>query len=97
MDAQARDWKRMADRLWADAFDYREAAQLAADMMRSDIAGLREAAAQALPGLRASTARIVDRHTREVARRRFDLMRNALHALDMPRFGRRGGPTRKAG
>ena len=94
MHLQAKNWKRAADRLWADAMlDLRAVAQLAAEMARSDDAAVREAAAQALPSLRAAIVKGADRRTRDVARRRFGAVRNALHALDAPRFGKRGSPA----
>lgn len=89
MDARAKEWRRITDELWAGPFDYRAAAQLAADIARGSNGDLREAASQALPSLRAATVRKAERLTRDVARRRFEAVRNALHALDMPRFGRR--------
>ena len=94
MHAQTKDWKRAVDRLWVDAIiDLRAAAQLAAEMARSEDAALREAAAQSLPSLRAAMVKGADQRTRDVARRRFGAVRNALHALDAPRFGKRGSPA----
>ena len=94
MHAQAKDWKRAADRLWADAtLDVRAAAQLAAEMARSEHVALREAATQALASLRPALAKGADQRTRDVARRRFGAVRNVLHALDAPRFGKRGTPA----
>jgi hypothetical protein len=91
MDTQTKAWKQEAERLWAaPELDWRGATQLAAEMTRSETIGLHAAAAQALPSLRAAMAKGADRHTREVARRRFAAIRNALHSLDAPRFGRRG-------
>ena len=93
MHAQAKDWKRAVDRLWVDAMpDLRAAAQLAAEMARSEDDALREAAVQALPSLRAALVKGADQRTCDVARRRFGAVRNVLHALDAPRFGKRGSP-----
>jgi hypothetical protein len=96
MDAQLDAWKRAADALWSAAtFDYREAARLTADIARqSEEPSLRERAAQALPGLRTAAARGADRYVKDVARRRFALVRDALYALTGPRFGKRRGAAR---
>jgi hypothetical protein len=94
MHAQAKDWKRAVDRLWADVMlDLGAATQLAAEMARSENAALREAAAQALPSLRAGTVKGADERTRNVARRRLGAVRKVLHAHDAPRFGKRGSPA----
>src|SRR5882757_5600796 len=72
MHAQAKDWKRAVDRLWAGAtLDLRAAAQLAAEMARSEDVALREPAAQALPSLRAAMLKGAERRTHDIARRRF--------------------------
>jgi hypothetical protein len=94
MHPQAKDWKHAVDRLWVDAnIDLRAAAQLAAEMARSEDAALREAATQSLPSLRAALVKGADQRTREIARRRFGAVRNVLHALDAPHFGKRGIPA----
>ena len=91
MNPQAKDWKTAADRLWAEAtLDYRGAASLVAEMARSEDAALSAAAGQALPGLRAALIRGAERRVRELARRRFGAVRDMLHALSAPRFGKRG-------
>ena len=96
MDAQVKSWKRAADALAAaPSFDHRGAAQLAGEIARQSAdATLREAAAQALPGLRAAAARGADRRSMAIAERRFAAVRGALHALTVPRFGRRESPDR---
>jgi hypothetical protein len=96
MDAPLKAWKTAAERLWsAPAFDFREAAQLAGEVARqSRDAALQQAATQALPGLRAACAKGADRRTREVAHRRFAAIRDVLHALTLPRFGKREDPGR---
>jgi hypothetical protein len=96
MDAQAKTWKAAAERLWsADVFDCRAAAQLASDIARQRAdAVLREAASQALPSLRAACAKGADRRTKEIAQRRFAAIRDVLHALTVPRFGKRKSPDR---
>ena len=91
MDAQAKRWKDAVDRLWsASALDFREAAQLLAEMTRSEEPGLRDAAAQAMPTLRSASLKDADRRTRDLARRRLGAVRDALHTVAVPRFGRRG-------
>ena len=96
MDAPLKAWKLAAERLWsAPDFDFREAAKLAGEVARqSREAALQQAATQAMPGLRAACAKGADRHTREVAQRRFAAIRDVLHALTLPRFGKRDDPGR---
>lgn len=90
MNAQTKAWKHEIDRLWsAQALDYRAAASFAAEIARSEEPALREAAAQALPNLRHACLKTADRMAKALARRRFGAVRDALHALDAPRFGRR--------
>jgi hypothetical protein len=87
MESQQQHWKRDADRLWsASSFDVREVVALAAEIARHGDEPLRQAAAQALPSLRGASS---DQMSRNVARRRFGAIRDALHALDAPRFGKR--------
>jgi hypothetical protein len=91
MDAQARNWKAAADRLWVEAtLDYRATATLLAEMARSDDAGLSAAAGQALSSMRAALLKSADRRVREVAHRRFGAVRDVLHTLTARRFGKRG-------
>jgi hypothetical protein len=91
MESQHKHWKHDADRLWAAApFDVREAAALAAEIARHGAdETLRQAAAQALASLRGASLTTSDQISRNVARRRFGAIRDALHALDAPRFGKR--------
>jgi hypothetical protein len=91
MELQQKHWKRDADRLSsASPFDVREAASLAAEIARHGAEeSLRQAAAQALPSLRGASLKTSDQMSRNVARRRFGAIRDALHALDVPRFGKR--------
>ena len=96
MDAQIKAWKREIDRLWsAAALDYREAASFAAEMARSEEPALREAASQALPNLRDACLKTADRMTKALARRRLGAVRDALHALAAPRFGKRRSGARR--
>jgi hypothetical protein len=91
MESQHKQWKRDTDRLWsASPFDVREAVSLAAEIARHGAdERLRQAAAQALPSLRGASLKTSDQMSRNVARRRFGAIRDALHALDAPRFGKR--------
>jgi hypothetical protein len=91
MELQQKQWKRDTDRLWsASPFDARQAAALAAEIARhSGDEGLRQAAAQALPSLRGACLKTSDQMGRDLGRRRFGAIRGALHALDVPRFGKR--------
>ncbi len=93
MDQQLTVWKAQADRFWsALAPDFRAAAQLAAEIAGAGgDDGLRKAAAQALPSLRNAMAKRADRSTRDLAKRRFSVVRDLLHTLTAPRFGKRGG------
>jgi hypothetical protein len=68
MDRQLTTWKAQADRFWqADAPDYREAAQLAAEIASASDDALRHAAMQALPSLRNAAAKRADRSVRDLA------------------------------
>jgi hypothetical protein len=91
MESQNKQWKREADRLWSvSPFDIREAAGLAAEIARHAAdETLRQAAAQALPSLRGACLKTSDQMSRNIARRRFGAIRDELHALDAPRFGKR--------
>jgi hypothetical protein len=94
MDRQLPTWKALADRFWsAAAPDYREAAQLTAEIASADDEALRHAAMQALPSLRNAMAKRADRSARDLAKRRFSLVRDRLHVLSAPRFGKRGLDT----
>jgi hypothetical protein len=92
MELQRKHWKRDADRLWAGSpFDVRAAAILAAEIARHGAdEGLQQAAAQALPSLRGACLKTSDQMSRNIARRRFGAIRDALHVLDAPSFGKRG-------
>jgi hypothetical protein len=91
MDRRIPEWKFEIERIWsAAAPDYHEAARLADDIARfSEQTTLRQAATQALPILRSASAGNGDRSIQDAARRRLGVMREALHALTMPQFGRR--------
>jgi hypothetical protein len=91
MDQTFSKWQRAVERFWQDsAPDYREMARLVADMAASQQTMLRQAATQALPSLRSASAPSADRIAREAARRRVGVVREVLHSLNLPRFGKRG-------
>ncbi|HEV7599912.1 MAG TPA: hypothetical protein VGO49_06580 [Bradyrhizobium sp.] len=91
MELQQKQWKRDIDRLWsASPFEVRQAASLAAEIARHAAdERVRQAAAQALPSLRGASLKSADAMSRNLAKRRFGVIRDALHALDAPRFGKR--------
>jgi hypothetical protein len=91
MDRQLSEWKLAVERIWsAAAPDYHAAACLVADLANaSEEAMLRQAATQALPILRSASAEDADQRTREAARRRLGVIRDVLHDLTTPRFGKR--------
>ena len=91
MDRQLPEWKLALERIWsAAAPDYHAAACLAADIANAtEEAMLRQAATQALPILRSASAEDADQRTREAARRRLGVIRDVLHDLTTPRFGKR--------
>jgi hypothetical protein len=96
MDAPLKQWKHDVDRLWSAAVpDYAQASRLAAELARSDEPRLASAAAQALPSLRSATLRAADRSAKALAHRRLGAVRDVLHELSVPRFGKRaaGLPT----
>ncbi len=92
MDRQLKAWKLALDRFWsAAAPDYRDAARLIAEIAGSNAdAALAKTAAQALPSLRNAMLGGADRSTRDLAQRRLSVVRDALHVLTAPRFGKRG-------
>jgi len=91
MDRQLPEWKLGVERICsADAPDYAEAARLAAEIAgASEEAVLRQAATQALPSLRNASSKKADRSSKEQARRRLSGIRDVLHALSVPQFGKR--------
>jgi hypothetical protein len=91
MDRHLSEWKLSVELIWsAAAPDYGEAACLAAEISRaSEEMILRQAAAQALPILRSASPQDADRSTQDAARRRLGVIREVLHTLTTPRFGKR--------
>ena len=97
MNPQIEVWKATADRLHRNAvFPQRDAAKLVAEIAHAaSDAGLAQVAAAALETLRRTATAAPgksEQFGRSVAQRRFGLVRNMLHALDAPRFGRRPSP-----
>jgi hypothetical protein len=94
MDRQLSEWKLSLDRIRsAAAPDYHEAARLAAEIAgAAKEATLRWAAAQALPILRSAANE--DAATQEVALRRLGVVREVLHTLTTPKFGKRDAEPR---
>ena len=91
MDARLKEWKLAVERLWsAAALDHAQAARLAAEIARSADPRLAQAAAQAVPSLRAASLQGAERGTKALAHRRFGAVRDVLHAQTAPRFGKRG-------
>jgi hypothetical protein len=91
MDRRLSEWKLDIERLWLAATpDYREAARIAGAIASlADESLLRQAATQALPILRSAAADDADQCTGNAARRRVGVIRDVLHELATPRFGKR--------
>lgn len=96
MDRHVREWKHAVDRFWqAEGPDWTEVAHVvAAIAATAEEADLRHAAMQAQPSVRNAANHPQDHMTRVVARRRLGVIRDVLHELTAPKFGRRG--TEKA-
>jgi hypothetical protein len=92
MDKHLSEWKHSIELIWsAAAPDYGEAACLAAEIARASTeAILRQAATQALPILRSASSADADHSTTDAARRRLGVIREVLHTLTTPAFGKRG-------
>lgn len=92
MDRHVGEWKHAVDRFWqAEAPDWTEVAHVMASIAAAaDAADLRHAATQAQPSIRNAAANPQDHMTRVVARRRLGVVRDVLHELVTPKFGRRG-------
>ena len=91
MDRQVGEWKHAVDRFWqAEGPDWAEVAHVVAGIATSAKADLRHAATQAQPSIRNAANNPQDHMTRVVARRRLGVVRDALHELTTPKFGRRG-------
>ncbi|MDO9062631.1 MAG: hypothetical protein Q7U92_26900 [Bradyrhizobium sp.] len=96
MDGKLRDWQLDLDRIWqAEAPDWNEAARLADVMARTgeDVL-LQQAATQALSILRHAAAGTGEPGIADAARRRLGIIREVLHGLTTPKFGRRDIPVK---
>jgi len=91
MDAQLKKWEYWIDRLSSSAaIDWHEAIRLALDIASAaEDETLRHAASQGLPSLRNAALWAADDTARDAARRRLGVIREALHELSAPRFGKR--------
>jgi hypothetical protein len=92
MDRHVGEWRHAVDRFWqAEGPDWSEVAHVvAAIATEAGEADLRHAATQAQPSIRNATNNPQDHMTRVVARRRLGVIRDVLHGLTTPKFGRRG-------
>src|SRR3981081_318662 len=92
MDRHLPEWKHRVELIWsAAAPDYGEAACLAAEIARAGAGAiLRQAATRALPILRSASSAGADHSTTDAARRRLGVIREVLHTLTTPTFGKRG-------
>jgi hypothetical protein len=91
MDRHLGEWRHAVDRFWqAEGPDWTEVAHVVAAIAAAAEADLRHAATQAQPSIRNAAANPQDRMTSVVARRRLGVIREVLHELTTPKFGRRG-------
>jgi len=91
MDRHLGEWRFALDRWSQDAApDWDEIARLiAAIAATAEATELRQAASQAQPSVRNAATNPSDHMTCVVARRRLAVVRDVLHALTTPKFGRR--------
>jgi hypothetical protein len=96
MDRQLAEWKVEVERIWAAAApDYGEAVRIVSQIANAgEETLLRQAASQALPILRAAAHDDADHITKDAARRRLGVLREVLHTLITPQFGRRQKPLK---
>ncbi|HKU05031.1 MAG TPA: hypothetical protein VJR30_03095 [Bradyrhizobium sp.] len=91
MDRHVGEWKHAVDRFWqAEGPDWTEVAHVIGSIAMSEDVDLRHAATQAQPSIRNAAAHPQDHMTRVVARRRLGVIRDVLHEMATPKFGRRG-------
>jgi hypothetical protein len=96
MDRHIGEWRHAVDRFWqAEGPDWTEVAQIVAAIAATgEEADLRHAATQAQPSIRNAAANPQDHMMGVVARRRLGVIREVLHELTTPKFGRRrAGPV----
>ncbi|MGQ0684239.1 hypothetical protein [Bradyrhizobium sp.] len=92
MDRHIAEWRHAVDRYWqAEGPDWTEVAHVVAGIAATaEEADLRHAATQAMPSISNAAASPQDRMSSVVARRRLGVIRDVLHELTAPKFGRRG-------
>ncbi|MFO1110323.1 MAG: hypothetical protein U1E61_14140 [Bradyrhizobium sp.] len=92
VDRHVAEWRHAVDRFWQAAGpDWTEVGHVVAGIAATaEEADLRHAATQAQPSIRNAAASPQDHMTRVVARRRLGVIRDVLHELTSPKFGRRG-------
>jgi len=97
MEMLLKKWELWIDRLSSSAaIDWQEATRLALDIAGSaEDETLRHAASQGLPSLRNAALWAADDVAREAARRRLGVIREALHTVSAPRFGKRDASPKK--
>lgn len=96
MDSKSGEWQLDIERIWqAPAPDWEEAARLVDVMARTSVEVLlRQAATQAQSILRHAAAVSTDPDITGAARRRLGIIREVLHTLTTPKFGRRDIPVK---
>lgn len=92
MERHLGEWKHAIDRFWqAEAPDWTEVGHVVSAIAAgAEEADLRYAATQAQPSIRNAATSPQDRMNGVVARRRLGIVRDVLHELSTPKFGRRG-------
>jgi hypothetical protein len=92
MDRHVAEWKHAVDRFWqAEGPDWTEVAHVVTGIAATaEEADLRHAATQAMPSIRNAASSPQDHMTRVVAKRRLGVIRDVLHEMTTPKFGRRG-------
>lgn len=96
MDRYLAEWRHAVDRFWqAEGPDWTEVGHVVAGIAAiADAPDLRHAATQAQPSIRNAAASPQDHMSGVVARRRLGVIRDVLHDLTSPKFGRRGAPQK---
>jgi hypothetical protein len=97
MESKLREWQLDVERFWSSPRPHgRQAARLSDVIARlSGEPVLRQAPAQALPILRRALLETTDPGITDAAQRRLGIIREVLHTLTTPRFGRRDIPVRQ--
>ena len=92
MDRHVGEWRHAVDRFWqAQGPDWAEVLHVVACIAtEAEETDLRHAATQAQPSIRNAANNPQDYMSGVVARRRLGVIRDVLHGLTTPKFGRRG-------